>query len=128
MKYKITKRSNSTLPSNGKYVAKAMHLNTITGEDIAEEIEKKCSATTSDVMLVLAALKESLNEHLRNGDKVELFDLGTFKLELESHAVNTPEDFNPKEHIRRPVLRVLPKCENGKPELYKDVKYELWKG
>lgn len=126
MKYKIVKRNNATLPSNGKYVAKAMHFNTVTGDDIAREIERNCSATAGDVILVLEELKYVLGEHLRLGDRVELFNLGTFKLELESHAVDSPEDFRPGEHIRRPVLRVLPKCRNGSPELYRNVKYELW--
>lgn len=127
MRYKLVKRNNATLPSNGKYVAKAVHLNTVTSEEIAREIERNCSAKVSDVLLVLTELQETLREHLRQGDRVELFDLGTFKLELESHAVDSPSDFQPSKHIRRPVLRVLPKCKAGKPQLYQDMKYELWK-
>lgn len=127
MKYKLIKRKNSTIPSCGKYVAKAVHPRTVTGDDIADEIEKRCAATSVDVVLVIEALKQVMGEHLREGDKVELFNLGTFKLELESYAVDTPEDFDPVKHIRRPVLRVLPKSKSGKPELYKDINYELVK-
>lgn len=127
MKYKLVKRNNSTLPSNGKYVAKAMHLNTITAKDIAKEIERNCSAKVSDVVLVLEELQDVLREHLQQGDKVELFGLGTFKLEVESHAVDSPSDFSPSEHIRRPVLKVLPKCKSGKPLLYQGMEYEEWK-
>lgn len=124
MKYKLVKRTNATLPSNGKYVAKAVHFNTITSQEIAQEIERNCSAKVSDVLLVLTELQEALTNHLRQGDRVELFDLGTLKLELESHAVDSPSDFNPSQHIRRPVLRVLPKCKGGKPQLYQDMEYE----
>ena len=127
MKYKLIQRKNSTIPFNGKYVAKAIHPNTVTSDDIAREIEGRCAASSVDVMLVLEALQQVLGEHLRQGDKVELFSLGTFKMELESRAVDSPEDFSPAEHIRRPVLHVLPRCENGKPEIYQGIKYEEWK-
>lgn len=127
MKYKLVKRNNTTLPSNGKYVAKAIHSTTITSRDIAREIERNCSAKVSDVVLVLEELQSVLRDHLRQGDRVELFGLGTFKLELESHAVDSPSDFNPSAHIRRPVLRILPKCKDGKPLLYQEIDYEEWK-
>lgn len=124
MKYRITKGTKPTLPSYNRYTAKAIHLNTITARMLEEEIQSRCSATTSDVLLVLGALQDVIVDHLQRGDKVELPYLGTLKMEIESKAVDSPEDFCPYEHIKRASLHLVPKSSNGKPEVYEGLHYE----
>ena len=54
MEYKIIKETHPTLKNYGKYKAVAMHYKTVTPEEIADEIERNCSAKKSDVDLVMA--------------------------------------------------------------------------
>lgn len=121
MKIQVKKKTNPTIPSYGKYAAKAVHERTITADMIQKEIEQNCSARQSDVLLVLTELHEVLINHLQDGDRVELPAIGTLKLEVKSHVVDNPEDFQPEKHIKGFSLHILPKCKNGSPKLYKDV-------
>ena len=123
MNYKIVKGNHKERGSYGKYVARAMHLRTFTAEELQAEIQANCSAKASDVVLVLRELKDVLMQHLKDGDKVELPFLGTLKLELESASVDSPEEFDPRKHIKRAKLHFLPSAKNKKRELYDGIKY-----
>lgn len=126
MKYSIIKGTKPTLPSYNRYTAKAIHMNTITARMLEEEIQSRCSATTSDVILVLGTLQDVIIQHLQRGDKVELPFIGTLKMEIESKAVDKPEDFSPVDHIKRTSLHLVPKSSNGKPEVYNGLHYEKY--
>lgn len=122
MDYRIVKGTKPTLASYNKYTAKAVHYNTLTAKQLEEEIERNCSATAADVILVLDALQDVLIRHLKDGDKVELPSIGTLKLEIESRTFDAPEDFRADKHIKRYAVHLVPKCQNGEPEIYKDIK------
>lgn len=122
MRYKLVMGTNPTIPSYGKYVAKAIHPTTISAESICEEIERNCSAKKSDVILVLTELQDVITRHLQEGDRVELPAIGTMKLEIASHTVASPTDFRINQHIRSINLHILPKCHHGTPTLYKDIR------
>ena len=124
MRYKLHKVSNHTQKSYGKYVAKALHHNTITTDQLEKEIERNCSATVADCKLVMCEFAEILRYHLQSGDKVELPYIGTAKIEIISSAVDDVDDFDPKKHIKGVRVHVLPKSKNGVIELYKGIKFE----
>lgn len=127
MRYKLVMGTNPTIPSYGKYVAKAIHPTTISAESICEEIERNCSAKKSDVILVLTELQDVITRHLQDGDRVELPAIGTMKLEIASHTVASPTDFRINQHIRSINLHILPKCHHGTPEVYKGMRLEAEK-
>lgn len=124
MKYKLQRINNHTQKSYGKYVAKAQHYNTITPEQLQEEIQRNCSATVADCTLVLAELADVLVQHLQAGDRVELPYLGTAKLEILSTAVENEADFDVRKHIKGVRVHVLPKSQKGTIELYDGIKFE----
>lgn len=121
MKYKLHKVTNRTQRSYGKYVAKAIHPNTITANEIELEIADNCSAKQSDCQLVLCELADTIKHHLQAGDRVELPFLGTIKLEIDSMAVDTEEEFNVARHVKGLRLHLLPKSSKGKVDLYDDI-------
>lgn len=118
MRYILQRNNNSTQRSYGKYVAKAQHYNTVTSQQLQEEIQRNCSATVADCTLVMCELAETIKRHLQNGDKVELPYLGTAKLEILSAAVDDTKDFDPRKHIKGVRIHLLPKSSAGKIELY----------
>lgn len=79
MEYKIVKETHPTLKNYGKYKAVAMHYKTVTPEEIADEIERNCSAKKSDVDLVMAEFTDTLVRHLKDGDRVRIPGLGLAK-------------------------------------------------
>ena len=109
MKYRLHKVTNHTQKSFGKYVAKAVHSNTVSAKEIELEIQNNCSAKRSDCEAVLCELADCLKRHLQAGEKVELPYLGTVKLEIDSIAVDNEEDFNASQHIKGVKLHLLSK-------------------
>lgn len=124
MKYKLRRNNNPSQKSFGKYIAKAQHFNTITQEQLEEEIQQNCSAKVSDCRLVLCEFAETLRRHLQNGDKVELPYLGTAKLEIVSSAVDDSSEFEAAKHIKRVQVHVIPHSKNGIIDMYNDIEFE----
>lgn len=124
MKYKLQRINNHTQKSYGKYVARAQHYQTVTQQELEEEIQRNCSATVADCKLVLRELADVLASHLQDGDRVELPYLGTAKLEILSAAVDTPEEFDVRKHVKGIRVHLLPKSEKGSQELYEGIKIE----
>lgn len=128
MKYKIVRENKPTLKNYGRYKAVAMHFQTITAEQVAQEVQDNCSAKKSDVELVLGELLEVLARHLKQGDRVRLKYIGLMKLELETEKVDSPKEFDPTKHIRGVRLHLLPESRRGRKELYEDISLEKFKG
>lgn len=126
MKYRIEKETRTTLPTCGKYKAKAVHQHTIDTRQLIEEYTKRSrmNIDTSIINPILIGLSEIIMEHLRNGDKVKLDEFGLMKLEIESDKVDKAEDFKPKKHIRGVRLHFIPESHEGEQALYKDLKFE----
>ena len=123
MIYKLQKETQKTRRSYGRYVARAVHRNTITAKDLEREIQHNCSAKVSDCELVLCELADTIISHLQEGDVIELPHLGKIKLEIECHAVDDEADFTPAEHIRGVRLHCLPKSRNGIKDIYDGIQF-----
>ena len=126
MKYIIEQQNKPTLPSHGKYRAKAVHQNTIDTRQLIDELARRSRSGLDESIIkpVLIGLSEIIKDHLRNGDKVKLDEFGLMKLEISSEKVDKPEDFKPKKHIKGVKLHFLPESIEGKQPLYDDIKFE----
>lgn len=78
----------------GKFYAQAQAKGTANLEELAEKISYSSSMTRSDVKGVLAALEDEIAERLLNGEIVQLGDVGTFRVTLQSTGTDTQEEFN----------------------------------
>lgn len=124
MKYRIKKETKPTLSTFGKYKAVAVHERTIGSDELFKEAAKDHPYDKSIIESVMIRLQEITNKHLRNGDKVQLGDWGTMKLEIESDKVDDPKDFKAKDQIRGVRLHFLPTSEKGSQALYEGIDYE----
>lgn len=127
MKYRIKKETKPTLTTFGKYKAVASHQLTIDTKQIMDEVCENNPLSPGVITSVLIKLSEVVKRHLRNGDRVRLDEFGLMKLEIISDKVDAPKDFKPKKHIQGVRLHFLPESNNGKQELYHDIKFELEK-
>ena len=123
MKYILKKQTHSFLPSAGMYVARACHDNVIDTEQIAAKIQENCTLKRSDVLAVLSELEDVLCNYLKDGSIVRLNHLGRLKLEIEGKPVASPEDFDPKKHIRNVRVHFIPESRNGSQTLYEGIKF-----
>lgn len=124
MLYTLKRQKSSILPSGGKFVARAVHAQTVTNESIENEIEANTSARISDVKLVMTELAYVVARHLRNGDRVTLKGIGTLKLEITGRPVDSRSLFRKERDIAGVRLHVIPESRNGKPALYQDIEFK----
>ena len=124
MKYRIKQETKPTLTTFGKYKAVASHQLTIDTKQIMDEVCENNPLSPGVITSVLIKLSEVVKRHLRNGDRVRLDEFGLMKLEIISDKVDKPKDFKPKKHIKGVRLHFLPESNNGKQELYHNIKFE----
>ena len=125
MKYKIKKETKPSLPTFGKYKAVAVHQKKVVeSEQIIMEVAKDHPYGIGEIKGVLIRLSEVVSKHLREGRKVRLSDWGLMKLEIESEKVDSPDDFDPKKHIRGTRLHFLPESIEGSQPLYEGITFE----
>lgn len=124
MKYILRKERKVNLKNFGKYKAVAVHADTVTQQEIEAEAERNCTVTRADVKAVMNEVMAVMRRHLQNGDRVRLDDWGILKLELESKAVEQPEEFNATKHVKRIKVHFLPESRKGVQRLYNGIKLE----
>ena len=76
-----------------KYFARARKTGKVGMKEIAEEIQRNCSATCSDVTLVLTEFMDVIRDHLLNGEEVTVEGFGSFHIIVTSDSVENPADF-----------------------------------
>lgn len=126
MKYKIVKGKNNAMPSAGKYVARAVHAQTVEWNTVAQEGEHSTTASVADFNLVATELIRIVEDHLKAGDRVRLANGTTLKLEIESRPADTEKAFT-QGNIKGVRLHIIPGSEKGVQSLYKDIKFEKLK-
>ena len=105
-----------------RYHARVVPTGRISTDQLAQEIQKECTLTVSDVKSVLIALADKMAEHLGEGRKVHLKDIGYFQVNLHCkeevrtmHAVRSENvefksvsfraDTNLKESLKKQKIR-----------------------
>ena len=127
MKYRIKQETKPTLTTFGKYKAVASHQLTIDTKQIIDEVCEHNPLSPDVINSVLIKLSDVIKRHLRNGDRVRLDEFGLMKLEIISDKVDKPKDFKPKKHIKGVKLHFIPESNDGKQELYDNIKFVLEK-
>ncbi|MBO7051136.1 MAG: DNA-binding protein [Prevotella sp.] len=110
---RLLKNNIKSNPNYGKYFGRVIHYGEVTIDDFAEEIQHNCSATKSDVQLVITELQATIKRHLQEGHIVVLPEIGRLKLSVETVGVDKPKDFNLAKHLKRVVCRFLPAGTRG---------------
>ena len=124
MKYYLRKETNPQRKSYDRWSAVAVHDETISQQQIEREVQANCSAKVSDVKLVMTDIIETIERHLKRGDRVRLDYWGLMKLEIESRSVERAEDFDTRKHVRALRLHFLPESRRGRQSMYSGVKLE----
>ncbi len=80
---------------NGKKKEEKFHARVVNGytvetRQIIEELEHRCTLTAGDIKAVLTELSRGIVEHLSNGDKVHLEEIGYFSITLKAPKEASP--------------------------------------
>ena len=108
LKYRITKRRNNIKNTDEtQYIMQAVSKGVIDLEKICYDISNSCTIRESDVVGVVNALGNKLQDHLQQGYTVDLGDLGRFKLGFKGQAQPNPQLLS-KKCIKKFVLNYQP--------------------
>jgi predicted histone-like DNA-binding protein len=83
IEYDFYRNPNSQGSNKKRYHARVVSSDRISTDELAEEIQKECSLTITDVKAVLIALGDKLAKHLGEGSKVHLDGIGYFQVNLQ---------------------------------------------
>ena len=83
IEYDFYRNPNSQGTNKKRYHARVVSCDRISTDELAEEIQKECSLTITDVKAVLIALGDKLAKHLGEGSKVHLEGIGYFQVNLQ---------------------------------------------
>ena len=83
IEYDFYRNPNSQGSNKKRYHARVVSSYRISTDELAEEIQKECSLTITDVKAVLIALGDKLAKHLGDGSKVHLEGIGYFQVNLQ---------------------------------------------
>lgn len=105
------KRKNSR--RNGYWYARAVTTNVVEVKDLAQRISTSCTVTESDILAVVSALVAEMSYHLKNGERVKLNGLGSFRVAFSSRGVAKLADFNVERDIHSPRILFLPETQKA---------------
>ena len=122
IEYEFYRNPDSQGTKKKRYHARVVPTGRISTDQLAQEIQKECTLTVSDVKSVLIALADKMAEHLGEGHKVHLKDIGYFQVNLHckeevrtTHAVRSENvefksvsfraDTNLKESLKKQKIR-----------------------
>ena len=110
LKYKLVQRRNLGVDQEDipeKLYAQMISGDLVTFEDFIDEVGDSTVAGSAGVKAVLDRVNVVLARHLRNGRRVSVGELGTFRLNFGSTGVVGVEDFSTG-LIREPRVRFYP--------------------
>ena len=104
-KYCVRKKTNLSEGDKEKalYYASPISSGIVKTKELASIISDRCSATESDVLLVLNALSKVMKDQLRQGNKVHFEDIGLFSLSVSSEGFENPEDCTPGKVVAKRI-------------------------
>lgn len=92
-----------------RYYGRAVHLNTIGTDQLADRIQANCSMKKSDVLAVINELVEVMTIELQNSNIVRLDGFGAFKINLKTYGADTKDEFKSDTNIKSARVNFLPK-------------------
>ena len=96
--YKIVRDNRKN--SGNLYYGRAVQIQTIDSEGLADIIQRNCTLKKSDVIAVIKELIEVMTDQLQNSVTVKLDGFGTFKIGLKTIGADKPENFGISRNVK----------------------------
>ena len=94
MMYKVIERKDPRNPEGqGKYYGLIVNMSNIGIDELATRISATCTVTRHDCLAVLSALQEQIIYALKEGKRVHLGDIGSFRVMANGLGSETPEAY-----------------------------------
>ena len=109
IKFRMYQDNRKNSKRKGYWYARAVSPDLVSVKDLALRISERCTVTEPDILAVISALVFEMNQVLKDGNRVKLDGLGTFRVGIHSQGVQKAEDFNAKSSTQVILLPQPPK-------------------
>lgn len=97
-KYQNNNRKNES--AFGKWYGRAVVIDKVEIEELADEIQDNCTVKRSDILAVLSEMGPAIKKMVQKSIKVTIPYLGSFKLGVKSMGVDEADDYDTKKHVK----------------------------
>lgn len=98
--YRLYQNNQENFANKGKWYARAVNTQTVETNDLAERIQRNCTAKKSDVLAVLTELVEVMQDELQASHRVKLNGFGSFKIGIRTLPADTAKDFTVAQNVK----------------------------
>lgn len=100
VQYRLYQNNNARSQQYKKWYARAVMIDTVDTNKLAEQIEANCTVKRADVLAVLSELVVVMKQELQNSKRVKLDHFGTFKLGLTTGPSDTAKEFSSTHNVK----------------------------
>jgi predicted histone-like DNA-binding protein len=118
-KYQNNNKKNEK--SYGLWYAKAVAVEEVGIEKLADEIEDNCTVKRSDILAVLSELGPAIRKEVQMSMKVRVPYLGCFRLGVSTKGAETAEDFTMQGNIKNVHVLFYPESKRSNGKLVKEL-------
>lgn len=111
--YRLYQNNNIENKGYKKWYARAVALDTVTTDQIADTIEANCTVKRADILAVLSELVVTMKKELQNSKRVKLDRFGTFKLGINTSASESAEEFSAGQNVKNVHVLFMPEVTIG---------------
>ena len=87
IKFRMYQDNRKNSKRKGYWYARAVSPDLVSVKDLALRISERCTVTEPDILAVISALVFEMNQVLKDGNRVKLDGLGTFRVGIHSQGV-----------------------------------------
>ena len=99
IKFRMYQDNRKNSKRKGFWYARAVCPDVVGVKDLAQRVSERCTGTEPDILAVISALVFEMNQVLKDGNRVKLDGLGTFRVGIHSLGVEKAQDFNAQRDI-----------------------------
>lgn len=93
VKYRLYQDNRSNSIHKGYYYARSIISGVVNTNDLAKNIEERCTVTLPDILAVISALETEIAKQIQAGNRVDLTGFGSFRIGLTTSSAATIKDF-----------------------------------
>ncbi|MBR1688993.1 MAG: HU family DNA-binding protein [Prevotella sp.] len=98
--YRLYQNKNKKSGGYQMWYGRAVTMGVTTTDQIADQIQSRCTATKADIKAVLSALVVVMRNEMQNGNVVKLDELGAFKITISTKGSPTVKEFSVSQNVR----------------------------
>ena len=113
VQYRLYQNNNSRSGQYQKWYARAVMIDTVDTNALAEQIEANCTVKRADVLAVISELVVVMKQALQDSKRVKLDNFGSFKLGLTTAPSDTAKDFTAAQNVKDVHVLFQPRTDDA---------------